>query len=346
MKRHISTILCFIFLTAIMVSTIVYNVTKPRIMILHSYQPDYAWTRDINIGLHRVMDNWNNCTIFWHYMDTKNHPDQKWLDRAGILARRSVEKNDPDVLIAIDDLAQELAGKYFINHQQMNIVFAGVNASVEPYGYLNAHNVTGIYERKVLRAVKEMIMALNQDSKAKILTPKLFYIMDPSASLQTERSYIDHYDWDPIQYRGSIIAENFTQWRQIVRENPTKADYLLVANYRKLPKSRQDPRLSNPHEVMTWTEKYSPIPVIGINSFNVEDGAMLSIGASPYEQGEVAAQLTQKILRNHRKASDFPIVDNQQYIVALKKSLLDQRQLHLPSIYEAFGRATGHYHTD
>ncbi len=55
-------------------------------------------------------------------------------------------------MIAIDELGQSLAVKYFINDPDMKIVFAGVNGSNEPYGYGKANNVTRIYERKQLKA--------------------------------------------------------------------------------------------------------------------------------------------------------------------------------------------------
>lgn len=341
-------ILSLVFLIAIFLTAIIFNSQKPRVMILHSYHLDYAWTREIDVGFERVLKKWVGYSVVRHYMDTKKHKDKEWLKRSGIIARRAIDRAEPHVLIAVDDFAQSLAAKYYVNKPGIQIVFAGVNGSVEPYGYNGADNVTGIFERKQLRPIKETVLAL-EARKRKIagtenhLSPKLLYLMDPSASIKMGKPFIDNYDWSPVKYRGAVIAENYPHWKQLVLEKGKGVDYILISNYRKIPRSETDDKFMNPKEVMAWTEENSPVPVIGINAFNVEDGAMLSVGVSPYEQGEVAAKLAQRILEEGIKARDIPFMKNKMYVIAMNENLLVKRNLSLPSIYEAFGRATENF---
>lgn len=346
MKKKMSTVLCILFLAGILITSVVYNISKPRVMVLQSYEPGYAWTRDVDVGLKRIMDKWNGYSVTWHYMSTKKHAGRQWLDRTGIIARNAVRRTRPRVLIAVDDFAQSLAGKYFVNDPDMDIVFAGVNGSIEPYGYEGAQNVTGIYEKKQLNAVKETILAFEGKKKTPRASPDLLYILDTSSSLQRGRPVIDQYDWDPIGYNGSIVAQTFEDWKTIVKENGPGMDYIIVANYRRLPMSRENPAYADPKMVMAWTEKNSAVPVIGINAFNVEDGAMISIGVSPFEQGETAAKMAQKILEQDIRAGTIPTQGNRQYIVAIRNSLLKARKMELPAIYEAFGRATANFYED
>jgi ABC-type uncharacterized transport system substrate-binding protein len=247
------------------------------------------------------------------------------------------------VLIAVDDLAQKLAAKYFVNDPQIQIVFAGVNGSVEPYGYNNAMNVTGIFERKQLHAVKETILALESKKDNPIPNPKIIYVLDASSSLQQDLSLIDNYSWLPVDYSGSYVAENYVNWQQVIEEEGSKVDYIIVANYRKLPKTENDPTFANPKEVMAWTDKNAKVPVIGINSFNVEDGATISVGVSPFEQGTVAATMAEAILEQKIKANSIPMIESKQYIIAIRESSLKMKHMQLPSVYEAFGRATDNY---
>lgn len=343
-KITISRFLSLSFLLAMISFAVVFNVLKPRVMILHSYHSDYAWTRDIDVGLRRVTDGWTNYAVNWHYMDTKKHNDPRWLNRAGIIARRAIDQVDPHVLIAVDDLAQELAAKYYVNHPHIQIVFAGVNGEIAPYGYVGAKNVTGIYERKQLAAVQEAILALESKKTDAKLHPRVLYLLDPSPSMQKDRSFVDQFDWQPLLYTGSLVANDFEHWQQIVLKLADRnIDYLLIANYRKLPHSSSDTSLAKPQEVMEWTEMHSPIPVIGVNVFNVEDGGMLSVGVSPYEQGEVAAKMAQRILREKVHASAIPTVFNKLSVVAIRKQAMQRRGIQLPAVYEAFGRATAHY---
>ena len=58
MKKHLSFFLCLVFLALILVTAVAYNSKKPRVMILQSYEPEYAWTRDVDEGLNRIIRKW------------------------------------------------------------------------------------------------------------------------------------------------------------------------------------------------------------------------------------------------------------------------------------------------
>lgn len=340
-------IISLLFLLAVAGIAVYFNTNKPRVMILHSYHPDYAWTRDVNVGIHRIANNWGNYSVIWHYMDTKKHRDQRWHEQASLIARRAVETAEPDVLIIIDDLAQKLVGSHYVNHPSINIVFAGVNGSVEPYNYIGAKNVTGIFERKQLQAIKETVLALEKSRGMQRTTrPRVFYLTDTSPSLKQGLPYFKRFNWDPLDFQGAIPIDNFAQWKTTVKNIDNITDYLLVANYRKLITSADNPKTPLPHDVMTWTEANSPVPVVGVNVFNTEEGAMISVGVSPYEQGESAAKMAEKIIEENIPASKIPFQDNKLYVVALNDAALKKRDIVMPSIYEAFGRATANYYEE
>lgn len=343
MKHYLSRVLSVMFLAIMLITAVIFNISKPRVLILQSYDSEYPWTRDIDVGLNRIARNWTNYSVTRHYMDTKKNSDAQSLERTGIIARQTIKRYAPHVLIAIDDLAQQLAAQYFVNDPQIQIVFAGVNGSVESYGYDTAMNVTGIFEKKQLHAVKETILALESKKKISNPNPKIIYVLDASASLQQDRSLIDNYNWLPVNYSGSYVAENYLNWQQIIEEESGKVDYIIVANYRKLPQTEKAKIFANPEEVMSWTDKHSKVPVIGINSFNVEDGAAISVGVSPFEQGTVAAKMAETILEKKIKANKIPMVESKQYIVAIRESSLKMKHMQLPKIYEAFGRATDNF---
>ncbi len=335
-KIIISRILSVLFLVLIFTIVIIVNMSKPRVMILHSYHTDYAWTRDVDIGLKRVTENWVNYNVTWHYMDTKKFKDKQWLDRAGIIARQAIDRTDPQILIAIDDFAQSLAAKHYINKAGIDIIFAGVNGTVDAYGYNNANNVTGIFEHKLLEPIKEIILTINEKTD-KLKQPSLLYLMDPSASIKQGQKLIDHYDWGEINYIGSVVAEDFEHWQELVLQKSQEVDYIIVSNYRKLPQTQKERSFADPKKVMSWTEEHSKVPVIGINSFNVEDGAMLSVGVSPYEQGETVAKMAVTIIEKSISASQIPFQENEMYIIALRNEILKKRDIKLPSLYSAFG---------
>lgn len=344
-----SRYLSIIFLITVISTVVLSNLYKPRVMILHSYSPDYSWTKGVNVGLRRVTEKWANYAVVWHYMDTKKRNDKDWLRRAGVVARQAIEKWEPDVLIAVDNLAQDLAAKYYVNDPHMSIVFAGINGSIEPYGYRRANNVTGILELRPLDGLRQTILSLEdfrrkrQASYDKERAIRILYVIDSSNSVLGDKDYVDHFDWRPLEYVGSFVAKDWRAWKEVVLSSAARTDYIFVTNYRQLSRSGRDPRFVPANEVMTWTEEHSPVPVIGLQVFNVEDGAMLAVGQSPYEQGEVAARMAEDILKNRAKAKDIPIVPNKHYIVAIRRSAMERRKMELPEIYESFARATDTY---
>ncbi len=338
-------ILSLLFFVGVASFAVVFNATKPRVMILQSYDPEYAWTRDVDAGIRRISAGWTNYSVNWHYMNTKRLSDPESLRYAGSVARRAIERFDPHVLIAVDDPAQRLAARYFVNHPRMEIVFSGVNGSIEPYGYDGADNVTGVLERKPLQAVKDLVLTLEQETlESESARPSIRYLMDPSESMARDRHRVDAFDWSPLRFEGTYVAQDYPSWQAFVRGLPDReGEYLLVANYRQLQRSTTNPERVPPDEVMGWTEANSPIPIIGVNVFNVEEGAAVAVGASPFEQGEVAAGLADQLLQEDLRGGQVAIENPRYYVVAINEAALAKRGLELPQIYETFARTTFTY---
>jgi hypothetical protein len=318
------------------------NINKPRILVLHSYSDDYVWTRQINVGLDRVFGKVQGVDIRNHEMRTKKMSGKCYKHRAGIAGHSTIELIRPNVIVAIDDNAQKYVAKQYVNNPDIKIVFAGINGSPEPYGYLEANNVTGILERKPAVALSEVILLLSENLGIIGQKPKAIFLSDESHSTERDGGYLDSIDWVGVDYLGRHPKATFDDWQSAVKNMKGKADFILVGGYRKLHKSPGSAKFVNAKEVMTWTEANSPVPVIGMNTFNTEEGAMLSVGVSPYEQGEVAASMAIKLIEGVDIKS-LPIQTSSQYVVAVRKSALDARNISIPEVFEAYARASNNY---
>lgn len=337
MANLIRRTVIFLFLGVVVGAFIYFNVTRPRVLVLHSYSADYAWTRDVDVGLTRIFNRHPNYAIRWHYMDTKKHPWPEFARAAGITARGVVENYRPHVLVVVDDDAQRLAGRHFVNDPDIRIVFAGINGSAAPYGYDHADNVTGILERKPVRAVREVIgeLARNRGLAGPV---RVLFLGDASGSVKQDAEEMTHFDWAPLKFVGARLVESWPQWQQAVAQAHEVADFIVVANYRKLTATAGGKELVDVREVMPWTEKNARIPVIGTNGFNVEDGAALAIGTSPFEQGEVAAQMAVAIIDQGTAPSAIPWRQTEQFTVSIRQGEMLEKRLYLPAVYEAFAR--------
>tara|TARA_B110000285_G_scaffold232041_1_gene302189 strand:- start:97 stop:1131 length:1035 start_codon:yes stop_codon:yes gene_type:complete len=318
------------------------NINKPRILVLHSYSDDYVWTRQINVGLDRVFGKVQGVDIRYHEMRTKKMSGKGYKHRAGIAGHSTIELIRPNVIIAVDDDAQKYVAKQYVNNPDIKIVFAGINGSPEPYGYLEANNVTGILERKPAVALSEFILLISESLGIIGQKPKAIFLADESHSTERDGDYLDSIDWVGVDYLGRHPNGTFDDWQSAVKNMKGKADFILVGGYRKLHKYPGSAKFVNAKEVMTWTEANSPVPVIGMNTFNSEEGAMLSVGVSPYEQGEVAASMAIKLIEGVDIKS-LPIQTSSQYVIAMRQSALDARNISVPKIFETLSRATNNY---
>jgi hypothetical protein len=314
-----------------------YNTAKPRILVLHSYDKNYAWVRDINIGLERGFKNAYLYHVNHYYMDTKRHPDLEFARSAGIAARNVIRQLRPDVLIAVDDDAQRLVARHFIDDPHMKIVFAGINNRAEEYGYERAKNVTGILERLPLKPIQEALLSVVRFQR--LTHPiRIAFISDDSTTVNGDANQVQGFDWSPLVLKAVVQVSTFAEWQRQLETINNLVDVILVTNYRGLRISPFDHRLVHPKDVVSWTELHSPVPVLSGNVFFIEDGGMLAIGTSPYEQGEVAARDALAIALERKQPHDLPVTTSRQFVVSMSASRMNLRQFALPLIYEAAAR--------
>lgn len=315
---------------------------KTKILVLHSYTPGYSWSDDINRGIVRAFVNNEAVKSAYHYMATKDAgADQK--RRAQKIAHRRIADFQPDIILAIDDNANALVAKDYVNDDAINIIFAGVNGSVTPYGYDGAPNVTGIYERKPVGALVELINILNRyDEKIS----SVLFLSDTSTSAKHDAEHMQAADWGgSVVFKKHIATDSFAEWKDIVLNLPDDVDYLLIGGYRRLKRADDSGTPVSPEEVAQWTVRHSKKLVVGLNAFNSQDGVPLSVGVSPYEQGEVAAGLALTMIKTGQPAGDFDYVNPTQYFVSMNADAIDGSPLYqnIPNLLEAFARSTRNY---
>ncbi|NTV14369.1 MAG: hypothetical protein HGA96_10640 [Desulfobulbaceae bacterium] len=317
------------------------NYHKPRLMVLHSYGTDYVWTQEINEGLKRVLGKNHWLSVRYHYMHTNLFHSQDELRRASLAARRAVEQFHPDVLLAIDDHAQDLVGRFYVNDPRLKVVFAGVNGEITPYGYDDkAKNVTGIMEHKQFKPVQEMLTNLWGDQGR---PPRVAHLSDMSMASTTDTAEADKFAWAPQAYVGGFKVADFIAWKKKALELSGQVDFLLVSGYRQLPYGGGKKEFAPPDEVIAWTLANVEVPVVGLNAFNSRDGAMISLGVSPYEQGQVSAQMAIDILNGSKKIADLPIRPASQYVISMSQQALARYRIKPPQVFEAFARATNNF---
>jgi len=343
-KLKIYKLVPFIATTVIFAMIMFLQVQRKTILILHSYAPDYSWVRDVNEGIKRVLQNKSFINVQWHYMDTKNHPQPAYKKKAGITAQKVIDFVEPEVVLAIDDDAQEFAAQFYKNKPDIYVVYAGVNALPERYGYHEAKNVVGILERLPINGIKDAIFILADQLGIKG-SPRISHVSDSSAVVKFDDFNMhSSKDWDPLVLGPSFLVETFDDWKKAILEADKHMDFMLVSNYRKILRSKDNKNEFVPYkEAMQWAFEHSPVPIIGINGFVCEDGAAISIATSPFEQGEVSMQIAVDLVSGKRNIQEIKTTQTSQYIIVMNESRLAKAKMKLPSAYKAFAKAINRY---
>jgi ABC-type uncharacterized transport system substrate-binding protein len=370
MKPWINKGMMLLFFVCIAAYLVWSAIHRPRVLVLQSYGLDYAWTRDVNESIKKGFFG-KPFDVQYHFMDTKTHSDPEFKYIAGSRARKRINNWKPDVLIAVDDNAQSLVAVCYMDpkkvdidklrsaknpavraifgqcrkeHPDLKIVFVGIGAEPDDYGYKGQDNVTGILERMDLPALLEtinLIARVQKKSRMVVAAP-----IDDSTSGIYNLDGLLKLKREAAPYGITIQPQQiktFAQWKKMVERANKQADLFLISNYHTIkcdsgPKSKR----VSPSDLINWTEAHSSLPGVGGWGFYVADGGMLSVAVSPFEQGEVAARLAIKIIEGATPAS-LPVETTHQSIIFMRQALTKYNNISLPHIYEAFARATDNF---
>lgn len=336
MKKKILFSLIFLSIASLLFFLISTNLSKPRILVLHSYYTDYSWVNDINHGILRILGG-KPYNIRYYYMDTKRKPNVDYKLKIGQSARRMIDGWKPDFIISVDDDAQAYVAAYYKDHPTIKIIFTGMNATLKEYGYDKAKNVTGVLERIPFQEFREVFSSILPEGKNRII-----HISDASTTSKFIHNELDLVNWGRLKLIKSIQCETFEEWKKAIDIANNSADIILITHYHTI--KDHTGTVIQPKKIIEWTEPRLKIPDIGCWGFFVEDGGMMAVAVSPFEQGEYAGKMVLKILEGKEQPSSIPVVTGNQYIVYIREKSVMKRNLIMPKMLEAFAKATNNYY--
>lgn len=317
-----------------------------KILVLHSYYTDYPWVTDLDNGLNSVFSKQQLVTVKTYYMDTKRNPDELFKKKAARLAKNIIDSEKPDILIAIDDDAQQYVAKHFINSKDMGIIHLGINNTAEAYGYDKANNTTGILERIPIKAFINSVNVILRDKIIDKRKIKVMHIGDSSEIVMLDDKYINNYkDWQNIEITPSKLVKTLNQWKKAILNYTPKIDVLMITNSGKqLLEQENSDKLVDSKELLEWTLKNSKCPIIGMNDFLVSEGLPFAVSVSPYEFGVSGATCALNIISKKVPISEiskrFPTAKSDHFVVTMRPKQIDKLGWNFPEIYTSFANAT------
>ena len=296
-----------------------------RILVVHSYHRTMPWVQDYTRGIRHCLLKHKDIkfTIRHFYMDTKRHPE--FAEEKGREAHKVFETWKPDSVIACDDNAQ----KYFVvpylkNKTSVPVIFLGVNAEPEEYGY-PATNVTGVLERN------HVVMSLRLLQRLRPGCRRIAVINDasPTGLILTERirKALSVPSASDIEIIGYFNTNSFDEWKELIKGFQKKADGIYFITYFTFLDSqgRHVPVL----EALKWLILNSRIPEATNTMDTVRNGALCSIAIDGFVSGEDAAELLVKVFHGAR-IPDVPLTKTERGLRLMNRSRAKMLKIEIP----------------
>lgn len=269
-----------------------------KVMIVMSYAETYPWVQEMKEGIESVLANTAELTYF--FLDTQHHPEQGEEKAKDAFAL--YQQLQPDGVIAADDAAQFLFVIPYLKDQvQTPIMFCGVNAEPEQYGY-PAANVSGILER--LHTRESIILA-------KQLVPSIEtfgYLLRESSSsglvqlqLQQEaESYLAQF----VAFKTPTTLKEMLADLEELRQH---CDLLFVETLLGLPDDQGNSLTDE--ELIPMILKIFDKPTAGNTVYHVKNGLLCAVIRMGQEQGETAANMLLQAMQG-TPVSELSITQN------------------------------------
>lgn len=327
---HLIRLTIVAVIALILFLVITHNNERTRVYLIHSYNTDLSWVREIDAAFERTMAD-SSVDVRNHYMDLLNHPSCNFYRTRAKDVELAIQSWQPDIIVLVDDLAQQLVGANYLYptdtlnptlHENIasklasrcpsvhddevdffglaskvtaewhpKIVFAGVNGGVEDYGYNQADNVKGIFENKNYQAIVETLSELKKASLYKDLPPKLVIINEDSATVSAEaKKYYNDETFAPFSLVGTFAISSLRSWKDAVEFANQEDALILTSNYSNIKNGSQKEPAKS---LIRWTVDNAKGPVLGAGTNFVKDGGMITLAIAGSEQGRVAANLVQ-----------------------------------------------------
>jgi ABC-type uncharacterized transport system substrate-binding protein len=274
--------------------------TRPatKVLLIHSYHTGYPWVDAITRGVRMVLSD-ANVDLQMYYMDTKRRTSKQWKTAAGEKACDLIKEWQPAIVIGADDNAQQYCLKKYAGQASPQIVFCGVNADLEKYGY-PASNVTGVQEKPHVEKSLNMFRKLKPDAR------RIAIVTDDSPTSDGGLKFLKSPP-EPFEIVTIKTPSTFDAWKKAIEDVRPLADGIATYMYHTVKSDASDHSESvEPETIMAWTVDHCGLPIIGFFIFTVDDGGLVGYLESGVEHGMEAAKMVKQIMAGIT-AGDIPV---------------------------------------
>jgi len=273
------------FLLFFFIQIVLYAQPNKKLLILHSYNQSYSWTKNIQNGIDSVFDN-TLYEVHVEYMDTKRYHDIANFKNLVSLYKDKYKNMKFDAIIVSDNNAFS----FFKFHREelfkdTPTIFCGINYLVKS-DLDGLQNVTGINEKANILKNFQLIKKLHPDNK------DVYVVVDTTATgnlAYTEiNRLLETMPKDKVKYhilRGYSLEE-------VQKYLQDKNGVVLLTAF-----FRDDKQKSYEYyELVKALDRTIKQPLYGVWDINFGNGLIGGYLTSGFFQGKTAAQMAKRVL--------------------------------------------------
>ncbi|OPY68623.1 MAG: Oxygen sensor histidine kinase NreB [Syntrophorhabdaceae bacterium PtaU1.Bin034] len=312
------------------------QLSKKRVLVLHSYYQGYKWTDDENAGIESVLKpvvGRNNLHI--EYMDTKKVFGDLYSQRLYEVYKLKYRNYKFDLIIVTDNNALDFMRKYRDRlFPGTPVVFCGVNYFHE--SQLKGHRLfTGVNEENDLKGCIELVLRIHPHTR------QIVFINEWTRTGQAVHDgFIETMPYFQKSVRFLLLED--VKVEEILKELDTLPPDSVVL-YSAFSRDKQG-RIFDFNEIGALVARYSKVPVYTTNDFNLGLGVVGGLVVHGYGQGETAGRMALRILEGERienipvvmtspKRYIFDYAQMQRFNIATEKLPRDSVIINLPQTF-------------
>lgn len=284
-----------------------------KVLAVMSYEEDNPWVKEIREGIDSVLRP--AAEIVYFHMNTK-------ANRAGGPAKaeeaaalfKSLQPQG--VITADDDAVAMFVLPYLKDKTSTPIVFNGVNAPAEQYGFPTAH-ITGVLERAHVRESLAFVKQLVPTAQsACFMTADVAPGKALRAQVESEKASYSLTVGDFHLVRGNAQIEAL---RAALN---ARCDVLFVDSLEGIVD--QGGKTQTYREVIEILQRVYAKPILAGNRYQVEQGAWAAVVKTGQEQGELSAEMLLQALRG-KPVGSIPVTQNSRGQRIVNVTALERR---------------------
>ena len=271
---------------------------KFKVLVVMSYEEDNPWVKEIREGIDSVLKD--NCELTYFYMNTKaNH--------AGGPAKAAeayalYQQLQPQGVITADDDAQSMFVLPFLKDKVTTpIMFNGVNAAPEKYGFPTA-NISGVLERAHVRESLAFAKQLLPHAQT-----ACFMTNNVPAGLALRNQVQAEKDSYPARGNTFYLPKSQAEIAALAKTLNANCHLLFIDSLEGITDD-QGKSLNN-LDVLNIISRLYKGAILGGNRYQVEQGAWAAVIKTGQEQGETSAEMLLKAMRG-TPVSQIPLATN------------------------------------